>query len=42
MAIRIQSKPHSSGGQTNVCLFIVNSKIFQENKPCKYFFSSKL
>jgi len=33
MAIHIQSKRSFSGGQTNLCLFIVSSKKFQKNMP---------
>jgi len=36
MAIHIQSKRVFSGGQTNLSLFIVSSKNFQENMPWKY------
>jgi len=37
MVIHIQSKRSFSGGQTDLCLFIVSSKKFQGNMPRKYF-----
>jgi len=36
MVIHIQSKRSFSGGQTNLCLFIVSSKKVQPNMPWKY------
>jgi len=35
MMIHIQSKRSFSGGQTNLCLFIVSSKKIQWNMPRK-------